>query len=106
VHAVRHAESQPAPLALLLISSTRPGQSRHTTAIEPRSPAACAASPAPDDPSDDPSDDEHDHFKKGNLQAACDVISLAHYPIGQADHSRDYIVKMFEKRGIRAGQGR
>jgi hypothetical protein len=47
-----------------------------------------------------------DHFKKGNPQAACDVISLAHYPIGQADHSRDYIVKMFEKRGIRPGGGR
>ena len=42
----------------------------------------------------------------GNLQAACDVVSLAHYPIGQADHSRDYIVKMFEKRGIKPGGGR
>ncbi len=46
-----------------------------------------------------------DHYKKGDLQAACTVASITHYNLSRLMASREGIVNEFGRQGIEPDQG-
>jgi uncharacterized protein YutE (UPF0331/DUF86 family) len=45
-----------------------------------------------------------EHAAKGDLQAACDVIALSHYPLGQAEDDRENLLKLLSEQGFTPGE--
>lgn len=44
------------------------------------------------------------HIRDGNLQAACDVVSVSHYKIAAIETEWRGLMEAFEKAGIKPGQ--
>jgi hypothetical protein len=50
-----------------------------------------------------------DRLRQGDLQLACDIVALSHYPIGhvKADHDAlDALMEAFTVAGVEPGAGR
>ena len=47
-----------------------------------------------------------DHLRQGDLQAACDIVALSHYPIGHVQVDHDALMESFTAGGVEPGAGR
>jgi hypothetical protein len=47
-----------------------------------------------------------DHLRTGDLQLACDIVALSHYPIGHVKADHDALMEAFTGAGIEPGAGR
>ena len=46
------------------------------------------------------------HLRTGDLQLACDIVALSHYPIGHVKADHDALMEAFTVAGIEPGAGR
>lgn len=46
------------------------------------------------------------HLRQGDLQLACDIVALSHYPIGHVKVDHDTLMEAFTVAGIEPGAGR
>ena len=47
-----------------------------------------------------------DHLRQGDVQAACDIVALSHYPIGHVKVDHDTLMESFTAGGVEPGAGR
>jgi len=47
-----------------------------------------------------------DRLRKGDFQAACDIVALSHYPISHVRVDHDALMEAFTVAGIEPGAGR
>jgi hypothetical protein len=47
-----------------------------------------------------------DHLRRGDVQLACDVVGLSHYPIAHVEADHDALMEAFTAAGIEPGAGR
>jgi hypothetical protein len=47
-----------------------------------------------------------DHLRQGDVQAACDIVALSHYPIGHVKVDHDALMESFTAGGVEPGAGR
>ncbi len=46
------------------------------------------------------------HLRSGDLQVACDIVALSHYPIGHVKADHDALMEAFTVAGVEPGDGR
>jgi hypothetical protein len=46
-----------------------------------------------------------DHLRRGDVQLACDVVGLSHYPIAHVEADHDALMEAFTAAGIEPGAG-
>jgi len=46
------------------------------------------------------------HLRSGDLQVACDIVALSHYPIGHVKADHDALMEAFTVAGVEPGAGR
>ena len=47
-----------------------------------------------------------DHLRRGDLQLACDIVALSHYPISHVKVDHDALMESFTAGGVEPGAGR